>query len=93
MPSLPPKVRDIDPQLSLHQGQYWWCSPSVRPTSHISSLAYEHGAKVLKKEPIHPDSPKYFCNYLIFSNRYLMAQKVMKSGGNKLKGSTHRALP
>ena len=37
-------------------------------------------AKVLKKELIHPDSPKNFCNYLIFSNRYLMAQKVMKSG-------------
>ncbi|MBR3078496.1 MAG: hypothetical protein IKH01_01620, partial [Prevotella sp.] len=58
----------------------------------ISSLAYEHGAKVLKKEPIHPDSPKYFCNYLISSNRYLMVQKVMKSGNITNKSQTWQCL-
>lgn len=37
-------------------------------------------SKVTKKRLRHPASPKNLYNSLIFNGRYLMAQKMMKSG-------------
>jgi hypothetical protein len=41
-------------------------------------------AKVIKNDRFTQIHPIWSCNCLIINSRYLMAQKVMKSGGKRL---------